>query len=105
MKKQTRPTRTKDDTRLKQLTREVNAWRQATGTEPLPHDFKVATEIFQAWQAAKATGEPETVIVLKARVCNGELVLQQPAPLPVNGNEIRVGRVRVVVTLEDEKGE
>jgi hypothetical protein len=101
MKKQTRPTRIKDDSRLKQLTREINARRQKTGIEPLPHDFKVATEIFQAWQDAKMSDQPETSVELKVRVRNGKLVLKQPAPLPVHHNEIQVGRLRLVLTLEE----
>jgi hypothetical protein len=60
-------------------------------------DKVTVTEFFGAL-AAMDEAEPE-VIKLTAHVEGGELVLEQPAPLPVAGNEIRVDNRRIVIRL------
>jgi hypothetical protein len=65
----------------------------------LSDDFdKVTVEEFFGALAAMDEAEQE-VIELTARVEGGELVLEQPAPLPVIGNEIRVNNKRIVIKL------
>jgi hypothetical protein len=62
-------------------------------------DFdKVTIAEFFGALAAIDEAEPE-VIELTAHVEGGELVLEQPAPLPVAGNEIRVDNRRIVIRL------
>ena len=68
----------------------------------LSDDFdKVSpTEFFGALAAMDET-ESE-VIELNARIEGGELVLDQPAALPVTGSEIRVNNKRIVIRLRDQ---
>jgi hypothetical protein len=60
-------------------------------------DRVTPTEFFGAL-AAIDDAEQE-VIELTAHVEGGKLVLEQPAPLPVAGNEIRVSNKRIVIRL------
>jgi hypothetical protein len=60
-------------------------------------DRVTVTEFFGAL-AAIDEAEQE-VIELTARIESGKLVLEQPAPLPVSGNEIRVDNKRIVIKL------
>jgi hypothetical protein len=60
-------------------------------------DRVTATEFFGAL-AAMDEAEPE-VIELTAHIEGGELVLDQPAPVPVMGNEIHVDNKRLVIKL------
>lgn len=65
----------------------------------LSEDFdKVTVTEFFGSLAAMDEAEPE-IIELTAHVERGELVLEQPAPLPVAGNEIRVDNRRIVIRL------
>lgn len=57
------------------------------------------TEFFGAL-AAMDEAESE-VIELNAHIEGGELVLDQPAALPVTGSEIRVNNKRIVIRLRD----
>jgi hypothetical protein len=62
-------------------------------------DKVTATEFFGALAAMDET-EME-VIELTAHVEDGELVLDQPAPLPVKGSEILVNDKRIIIRLRD----
>jgi len=62
-------------------------------------DKVTVTEFFGAL-AAMDEAEPE-VIELAAHIESGQLVLEQPAPLPVTGNEIRVNNKRIVIKLRE----
>lgn len=42
------------------------------------------------------------VVELTAHVDEGQLVLEQPAPVPVAGNEIRFGDKRIVIKLREQ---
>ena len=77
------------------------------GIAPLPIDTETATELWKLWQTFEAIGEahPEGVIELFASVEEDKLVLKEPASLPVHGNEIRLGKTKIVITLELSKGE
>lgn len=68
----------------------------------LSDDFdKVSvTECFGALAAIDET-ESE-VIELNAHIEGGELVLDQPAALPVTGSEIEVNNKRIVIRLRDQ---
>lgn len=43
--------------------------------------------------------EEEEVIELRGKVENGEFVFEEPAPIPVFGNAIKIGTKRIVITL------
>ena len=77
------------------------------GIDPLPMDAETATELWKLWKTFEAIGEaqPEGIIELFASVEGDKLVLKEPAPLPVHGNEIRLGKTKIVITLEPTKGE
>lgn len=62
---------------------------------------KVAAEEF--FGALKAMDEADAAerIVIKGTVKDGALVLDPNAPLPVQGNEIRVGKKVIVIALEE----
>lgn len=65
----------------------------------LGEDFdKVTPDEFFGALAAMDEAEEET-IELAGHIEHGELVLEQPAPLPVNRNEIRVQNRRIVIKL------
>ncbi|MGH9845226.1 MAG: hypothetical protein ACREEM_41445 [Blastocatellia bacterium] len=67
----------------------------------LSNDFdKVTPADFFGALAAMDEVEPET-IELTAFIKNGELVLDQPAPLPVKGSEILIADKRIVIRLRD----
>ncbi|MGH9840270.1 MAG: hypothetical protein ACREEM_15920 [Blastocatellia bacterium] len=62
-------------------------------------DKVTATEFFGALDAMdEATME---VIELTGHIKDGELVLDRPAPLPVNGSEILVNDKRIIIRLRD----
>lgn len=63
-------------------------------------DKVTVTEFFGAL-AAMDEAEPE-VIELTAHVEGKQLVLEQPAPLPVTGNEILVNNKRIVIKLQED---
>ena len=65
----------------------------------LSDDFDRITlpEFFGALAAMDEAGQE--LIELTAHVEDGQLVLEQPAPLPVTGNEIRVDNKRIVIRL------
>jgi len=68
----------------------------------LKDDFdKVSVTEFFGALAALDEGEAE-VIELNAHVEGGELVLEQPAALPVAGSEIRVNNKRIVIRLREQ---
>jgi hypothetical protein len=62
-------------------------------------DKVTVTEFFGAL-AAMDEAESE-VIELTAHIEGGELVLEQPAPLPVAGNEIHVNNKRIIIKLRE----
>ena len=67
----------------------------------LSEDFdKVTVTEFFGVLAAMDEAEAETV-ELTAHIENGQLTLDTPAPLPVTGNEIRVGNKRIVIKLRE----
>jgi len=74
---------------------------QAMMSNLLSDDFDkvTATEFFGALAAMDEAGTE--VIELTARVEDGELVLDQPAPLPVNGSEILVNDKKIIIRLRD----
>ena len=65
------------------------------------HFDKVSVAEFFGALAAMDEAESE-VIELNAHIEGGELVLDQPAALPVTGSEIRVNNKRIVIRLRDQ---
>jgi len=63
-------------------------------------DKVTVTESFGAL-AAMDEAEPE-VIELTAHIEDGELVLEQPAPVPVTGSEILVNNKRIIIKLREK---
>lgn len=87
-----------NDKRLDDLTPEEF---QGMMEDMLSDDFdKVTPAEFFGVLAAMDESEPE-VIELTAHLEGGELVLEQPAPLPVTRNEIRVDHKRIVIRMRD----
>ncbi|MBM3238633.1 hypothetical protein FJZ31_20245 [Candidatus Poribacteria bacterium] len=107
MRRHTGKNRIKDDSSIRQITKRFEQERQMLGIDPLPIDAETATELWKLWQTFEAIGEvhPEGVIKLFASVEGDKLVLKEPASLPVDGNEIRIGKTKIVITLEPSKGE
>ncbi|MBI1930835.1 hypothetical protein HYR99_42130 [Candidatus Poribacteria bacterium] len=67
----------------------------------LSDDFDKVT-VTEFFGALVAMDEADTeVIELTAHVEGKQLVLEQPAPLPVAGNEIRVYNKRIVIKLRE----
>ena len=93
-------TRVKDDKSIRQITRRVEQERRLLGIEPLPIDAETATGLWQLWQVLYAKNE---TIELFASVESGKLLLHEPAPLHVHGNEIRLGKTKIRITLEPAK--
>ena len=62
---------------------------------------KVSVTEFFGVLAAMDEAEHE-VIELTGHVEGGELILDQPAPLPVNGNQIDVDNKRIVIRLREK---
>ena len=58
-----------------------------------------ASKFFEALAAIDAAN-PQPVLELTGRVVGGELVLNEDASVPVDGNEILLGRQRVVINIE-----
>jgi hypothetical protein len=86
------------DPRLDELA--SNEFQQmANGLLSEDFDKVTPTEFFGAL-AAMDEAEPE-VIELSAHVKDGQLVLEQQAPLPVTGSEILVANKRIVIKLRD----
>lgn len=56
-------------------------------------------EFFTALSALADAETPRDTIELRATVKSGQLTFLEPAPLRVNGNEIRLGDKRVVIKL------
>ena len=74
---------------------------QAMSEAMLSEDFdKITVTDFFGALAAMDEAEAE-VIELTARVEAGQLVLEQPAPLPVFGSEILVNNKRIVIRLRE----
>lgn len=94
--------RIKDDSSIRRITEQVEEWRRSHDIQSRPHDFKAATELWKLWQTLSAKGfaQPEGLLELKATVEKGKLVLKEPAPLPVHGNEIHLGKAKIVIILE-----
>jgi hypothetical protein len=63
-------------------------------------DAITPADFFAVWER-RLQGEPEEVVEVKIRVEQGEVVIREAAPLPVSGNEIRVGPTRLVLTLAE----
>ncbi|MCI0697255.1 hypothetical protein L0337_35285 [candidate division KSB1 bacterium] len=59
------------------------------------YDALTSEEFFKILAAIDAADSLE----LTARVENGQLVFEQPAPLPVNLNSILIGTKRIVIKL------
>jgi hypothetical protein len=104
MKKQIRQSMIKDDKSIRKITQQWEQERQRLGIEAKPHDFKTATELWKSGQAFEDTDEtqPEEVIELVAAVKGNTLELNGIAPFPVHGNEIHIGKRKIVITLEQE---
>ena len=107
MKKQIRHSMIKDDKSIRQMTQRWEQERQRLGIEAKPHDFKAATALWESGQAFEEVDEvqPEEVIELFAAVKENRLVLKEPAPFPVRGNEIYIGKRKIIITLEQESGD
>ena len=58
-----------------------------------------SSKFFEALAAIDATN-PQPVLELTGKVVGGKLVLDADAPVPVDGNEILLGRQRVVINIE-----
>lgn len=101
MRENTGRNRIKDDSSIRRITERVEQERQMLGIAPLPIDTETAMELWKLWQTFEAIGEahPEGVIELFASVEGDKLVLKEPALLPVHGNEIRLGKTKIVITL------
>ena len=54
---------------------------------------------FETLAAIDEAGQQQ-VVELTGKVLSGRLVLNEPSPLPVDGNTIRVGHQTIVITLE-----
>lgn len=104
MKKQIRQSMIKDDKSIRKITQQWERERQRLGIEAKPHDFKAATELWKSGQALEETDEaqPEEVIELFASVEGNKLALKGPATFPVHGNEIYIGKRKIVIILEQE---
>lgn len=104
MKKQIRQSMIKDDKSIRQMTQRWESERQRLGIEAKPHDFKAATEWWESGKAFEEADEAqlEEVIELFAAVEGNRLVLKEPAPFPVRGNEIYIGKRKIIITLEPE---
>jgi len=70
--------------------------------ENLAEDEKTdlpASKFFEALAAIDATN-PQSVIELKGKVVGKKLILNEDISVPVKGNEILLGRQRVVINIE-----
>jgi len=94
---------TKDDSSIRRLTKETEQERRSSGLSVSSANFQAATELWRALreEADLARQGSETVLELKVRVQGNQLVFVPPTPLPVNNNEIRLGRAKIVLTLAD----
>ena len=103
MNEQAKPRWTKDDASIRRLTQEAEQERRASGASMPSANFQAATELWRALreEATLARQGPETVLELKVKVEGNQLVFVKPSPLPVNNNEIRLGKTKIVLTLED----
>jgi hypothetical protein len=63
-------------------------------------DAITPADFFTVWEQ-RLHGGPEEVVEVKIRVEQGAVVIQEAVPLPVSGNEIRVGPTRLVLTLAE----
>jgi hypothetical protein len=86
------------DPRLDELTSD-EFQQVANGLLSEDFDKVTPTEFFGAL-AAMDEAEPE-VIELSAHIKDGQLVLEQPAPLPVTGSEILIANKRIVIKLRE----
>ncbi len=86
------------DPRLDELTSD-EFQQMANGLLSKDFDKVTPTEFFGAI-AAMDEAEPE-VIELSAYVKDGQLVLEQPAPLPVTGSAILVANKRIIIKLRE----
>ena len=74
---------------------------QTTSDTMLSEAFdKVNVTEFFGMLAAMGEEEPET-IELMGHIENGQLTLDTPTPLPVEGNTINVGNKRIIIKLHD----
>lgn len=101
MKEHTRKNRIKDDSSIWRITERVEQERQMLGIAPISLDAETATELWKLWQTFEdiSKSNPEGVIELFASVEGDKLILKEPAHLPVHGNEIRLGKTKIVITL------
>ena len=64
-------------------------------------DKMAISEFFDVLAEMEEADEAE-VVELTAHIEEGQLVLEQPAPVPVAGNEIRFGNKRIVIKLREQ---
>ena len=64
-------------------------------------DEMTVSEFFDVLAEMEEADEAE-VMELTAHIEGGQLVLEQPAPVPVVGNEIRLGDKRIVIKLREQ---
>jgi len=57
------------------------------------------SKFFEALAAIDAASQ-QTVLELTGKVVGGKLILSENAPVPVKGNEILLGRHRLVINIE-----
>ena len=93
----------KDDTSIRKITQQWERERQRLGIEAKLHDFRAATELWKSWQAFQDSDEaqPQEILELFASVEGNKLVLKEPAPLLVHGNEMYIGKIKIIITLEE----
>ncbi|MFQ6044181.1 MAG: hypothetical protein ACE5PV_25280 [Candidatus Poribacteria bacterium] len=60
---------------------------------------KITASDFFGVLAALEDEEAEEIIELRGKVENGAFVFEEPAPIPVFGNAIKIGNKRIIVTL------
>lgn len=64
-------------------------------------DNMTVSEFFDVLAEMEEADETE-LVELTAHVEEGQLILEQPAPVPVAGNEIRLGDKRIVIKLREQ---
>ena len=63
-------------------------------------DAMTVKEFFDVLAEMEEADETD-IVELTAHIEEGQLVLEQPAPVPVVGNEIRLGDKRIVINLRE----
>ncbi len=64
-------------------------------------DNMTVSEFFDVLAEMEEADETE-LVELTAHVEEGQLILEQPAPVPVAGNEILLGDKRIVIKLREQ---